>query len=73
MAAIKKTTKKKDAGKPGTVLIIFLVFFILLSIGLGVFAYYGYEGQNKLREDAKNAKIGETAASENPVMRVKMG
>jgi hypothetical protein len=60
MAALKKTTKKKDAGKPGTVLIIFLVFFILLSIGLGVFAYYGYEGQNKLREETANAKKRES-------------
>ena len=64
MAALKKTTKKKDAGKPGTVLIIFLVFFILLSIGLGVFAYYGYEGQNKLREEAANGKKA-VAASKN--------
>ncbi len=61
MATIKKSLKKKDAGKPSTVLIIFLVFFILLSIGLGVFAYYGYDGQNKLREEAKNAKAGEAA------------
>jgi hypothetical protein len=62
MATIKKSLKKKDAGKPSTVLIIFLVFFILLSIGLGVFAYYGYEGQNKLREETANAKKAVTAA-----------
>lgn len=56
MATLKKPIKKKDGGKPSTVLIIFLVFFILLSIGVGVAAYYGYEGQNKLREEAASAK-----------------
>lgn len=61
MAALKKPIKKKDGGKPGTVLIIFLVFFILLSIGLGVFAYYGYDGQNKLREETASAKKAVTA------------
>ena len=61
MAALKKTLKKKDTTKPGTVLIIFLVLFILTSIGLGVAMYYGYEGQEKLRQAAKDAKSGETA------------
>lgn len=56
MATLKKPIKKKDGGKPSTFLIIALVFFILLSIGVGVAAYYGYEGQNKLREEAANAK-----------------
>jgi hypothetical protein len=56
MAGLKKPSKKKDGAKPGTVLIMFLVFFILLSIGLGVWGYYGYEGQAKLREDAKKAR-----------------
>lgn len=60
MAGLKKP-KKKDGAKPGTVLIMFLVFFILLSIGLGVWGYYGYEGQAKLREDAKKARADLTA------------
>ncbi|MCI0683277.1 MAG: hypothetical protein L0Y71_14335 [Gemmataceae bacterium] len=62
MATLKKPIKKKDGGKPSTVLIIFLVFFILLSIGVGVAAYYGYEGQNKLKEEAKSAKASAAAA-----------
>jgi hypothetical protein len=61
MAGLKKPSKKKDGAKPGTVLIMFLVFFILLSIGLGVWGYYGYEGQAKLREDAKKAREAESA------------
>lgn len=60
MAALKKPMRRKEQAKPSTVLIIFLVFFILLSIGLGVAAYYGYEGQNKLKEEASNAKKGVT-------------
>src|SRR5262245_14165317 len=56
MAALKKPMRRKEQAKPSTVLIIFLVFFILLSIGLGVAAYYGYEGQNKLKEAAANDK-----------------
>ena len=58
MAALKKTIKKKDTGKPSTALIIALVFFILISIGAAVTAYYGFDGQNKLREEAASAKKG---------------
>ncbi|MCI0379737.1 MAG: hypothetical protein L0215_19205 [Gemmataceae bacterium] len=54
MAGLKKPVKKRDDSKPGTVLVIFLVFFILLSIGLGVWGYYGYAGQDQLRTSAKN-------------------
>lgn len=56
MATLKKPMKKKDGGKPSTFLIIALVFFILTNIGAGVAAYYGYEGQNKLLGEAKDAK-----------------
>ena len=62
MAGLKSPSRKKrDASKPGTVLIVFLVFFILLSIGLGVWGYYGYAEQDKLRNETKNAKISEKA------------
>jgi hypothetical protein len=45
------------------VLIVFLVFFILLSIGLGVWGYYGYSGQKELEEAAKKAKADATTAN----------
>ena len=61
MAGLRKPKKKESSTKPGTVLIMFLVFFILLSIGLGVWGYYGYDGQKKLDTDAKNAKKDLTA------------
>jgi hypothetical protein len=57
MAGLKSPSKKKrDSSKPNTVLIVFLVFFILVSIGLGVWGYYGYAGQEKLEAAAKNEK-----------------
>src|SRR5580693_2280657 len=56
MAGLKTPSKKKrDSSKPSTVLVIFLVFFILISIGLGVWGYYGYAGQEKLESAAKAA------------------
>lgn len=54
MAGLKKTGKK-DASSPNMVLLIALILFILTSIGLGVFAYYGYEGQQKLKNDVTAA------------------
>jgi hypothetical protein len=63
MAGLKKPSKRKEGAKPGTVLIMFLVFFILLSIGLGVWGYYGYEGQAKLRDEAKKARTDLAAKS----------
>jgi hypothetical protein len=69
MAGLKKPTKRRDTTNPNTVLVVFLVFFVLLSIGLGIFAYYGYAGQEKLRETAKQEiskaganKLGEEMA-----------
>jgi hypothetical protein len=55
MAGLKKSSKK-DAGNPNTALVIALIFFIVLSIGLGVFAYFGYDGQENLRNQARIAK-----------------
>jgi hypothetical protein len=54
MAGLKKS--KKDGSSPNIVLVCFLIFFVLLSIGLGVFAYYGYDGQDKLKQEAKTAR-----------------
>jgi hypothetical protein len=60
--AVKKPIKKRDATSPNTALVLFLVFFVLLSIGLGVWGYYGYAGQKKLREDAAEKDKGKDAA-----------
>ena len=48
MAGLKKQKKEKSSN-PNVVLIIFLVFFFLVSIGLGIWGYYGYAGQDDLR------------------------
>lgn len=61
--AIKKPARQKKEGK-NTALVVFLVFFILLSIGLGVWGYYGYAGQDKLRTDAKGDRDAAAAAKE---------
>jgi hypothetical protein len=45
-----------SGGSPNQVLIIFLVFFVLVSIVLGVTTYLGYDGQTQLKADAKTAK-----------------
>src|SRR5262249_9729027 len=52
MAGLRKPGKR-DGSNPSTVLIVFLSFFVLLSIGLGVWAYFGASGQRELREEAK--------------------
>ncbi len=64
MAGLKKPSRKKDSSSPSLALIIFLVIFVLLSIGLGVWGYYGYAGQEKLAADAKTAKTKETVQKE---------
>ncbi len=56
MAGLKKSSKK-DGSNPNMVLVIALIMFVLIGIGLGVYAYYGYEGQEKLRQAAKNSAI----------------
>jgi hypothetical protein len=43
------------------VLIIALVFFVILSIGLGVATYYGFSGQKNLEAQAADAKKKEDA------------
>jgi hypothetical protein len=74
MAGLKSPSKKKrDSSKPSTVLIVFLVFFILVSIGLGVWGYYGYAGQEKLETAAKNEKTNSKAERELKDFHMFMG
>jgi len=61
MAGLRKPVRRKDAMKPSTPLILFLVFFIILSLGLGIWGYYGYRGQEDLRSKAKDAKAAGNA------------
>jgi hypothetical protein len=56
MAGLRKPVRRKDTTKPSTALILFLVFFIVLSLGLGVWGYYGYAGQDELKTKTKAAK-----------------
>src|SRR5262249_42680329 len=63
--AKKKSSRTKQRGSPtspNTVLVLFLVFFVLLSIGLGVWGYYGYAGQKDLKDAAANAEKAKNAA-----------
>src|SRR5437763_784890 len=60
--------KSKETGLP---VIIALVFFILTTIGLGVFVYVLYSDQEKMaadveksKSDLKNARQGETEAKQ---------
>lgn len=50
-------------GDSNTGLIVTLVFFVLATLTLGVFTYFGYDGQIKLAEDAKKAKAESAKAS----------
>jgi hypothetical protein len=59
MAPARRRSKAASAN-PSTVLIIFLVFFVLLSIGLGVWGYFGYKDA-ALKE--KNGKTEQDKAA----------
>jgi hypothetical protein len=54
MAGLKKR-KQERSSSPNIVLVIFLVFFFLLTIGLGIFSYYGYAEQADLRKAKQTA------------------
>ncbi len=61
MAAAKK--KKKDvSGNPNVVIIVFLIMFILSTIGLGLWGYYAQAGQAELQQITQDQKA--KAASE---------
>lgn len=54
MAGLKKKKKEKSSS-PNIALVVFLVLFVLTSIGLFVWGYYGYAGQETLRTERKKA------------------
>jgi hypothetical protein len=62
MAGLKKQKKEKSSS-PNVVLVVFLVFFFLLSIGLGIWGYYGYAGQEDLRRARSNADTAAKASN----------
>lgn len=62
MAGLRKPTRKQSSGSPNVVLVVFLVLFVLVSIGLGIFAYYGYADKEKLVDAARSAKKVEEGA-----------
>ena len=51
--------------KPELALIILVVVFVLLSICLGIWGYYGYAGQEELRTAAKKKSDDATVAKNN--------
>lgn len=61
----KKEYKPKVAGGTSPLVVIFLVLFMLISIGLGVACYYGYAGQAELEKKAKDAATAKTVADKN--------
>lgn len=55
MAVAKKPVTRGNApgsSNPNTILVVFLVLFVLISIGLGAWGYYGYAGQEDLKKAA---------------------
>ena len=65
MAGLKSPSKRKrDSSKPNTVLVVFLVFFILISIGLGVWGYYGYADKDKMQATTKEKVKAATDAKD---------
>src|SRR6516164_3465112 len=63
MATARRRMPTRRGGEnPSKTLVIFLVFFIILSIGLSAGTYFGFAGQNKYFEDAKTANKKTEAA-----------
>jgi hypothetical protein len=61
--APRRPPQRRGSQSPNTVLVIFLIFFVLGTIIAGVLAYYGYDGQKKLKEDAAKAETKYKAAA----------
>lgn len=55
---------KSSSGGESKGIIITLVFFVLLSIGLGVLSYYGYNEQAELKQKAEDLKNKELKTME---------
>jgi hypothetical protein len=62
VAPRKQPFQRRGSQSPNTVLVIFLIFFILATIVTGVMAYYGYAGQADLRKKATDAETNAKAA-----------
>jgi hypothetical protein len=60
--APRRPPQRRGSQSPNTVLVIFLIFFVLATLLAGVLAYYGYDGQKKLKEEAAKAKNDAKAA-----------
>jgi hypothetical protein len=54
----------KRGGESKQGLVVFLVFFILATLGLGVTTYYGFADQDRLQKEAKDAKAKEKTAND---------
>jgi hypothetical protein len=61
--APRRPPQRRGSQSPNTVLVIFLIFFFLAAFVAGILAWYGYDGQKKLREDAAKAENKAKAAS----------
>src|SRR5262245_51713724 len=55
-----------NTSSPNTVLVVFLVLFVLLSIGLGVTTYVGFDGQTQLTSDRDKA-VGDKKKADGDV------
>jgi len=62
MATARRRMPTRRGDNPSQVLIIFLVFFIILSIGLGAGTYFGFAGQKTYFDQAlKEKKVAKEA------------
>src|SRR6476620_3869299 len=64
---------KAPTGESRRTLIVVLVFFILATIGAGLFGYYGYAEQDKLDKKAKEAdRLKKVADEERDYTRAQL-
>jgi hypothetical protein len=60
--APRRPPQRRGSQSPNTVLVIFLIFFVLATLLAVVLAFYGYDGQKKLKDEAAKAKNDAKAA-----------
>lgn len=60
--APKRKKYQRKVGGTSPVVVIFLVLFILISLGLGAACYYGYAGQADLKKSAEDKDLKEKVA-----------